>query len=499
MRRRFALPPFALAALLALAPPALAILPPTRPQVLLYDARTPDELRATLAAFGDSAAASSDAAVRLEAGEAFALLGQSWFRAGLRDSAIAAYRRAVQLRAAPADAAALADAMMFRPSRSDLEGVIALLEGAAGNSLIGHPRNEAERAGRIAWARFALGDSAALRSIGPEYLPYLEGAPEWHERMGRMRLGVRDAEGAIAQLLPLVAESRRQDRVSLQRLQFAWEQAERRGLLDQHLEARIASRDSAVRFTVLGLGARRVSFKGADGAPVGGVVTGLAAARRRAAVVLLPHDESVANADTLARVLERAGYAAVFVDPRGARASVSADCSNARSWRGREDEMQLRVADDVRPALRALARTTPVDTSRFLLVGVGAMAPVAVGAAWLDPRAAVLMLVSPWPAAPDRGPMRAALAALARPVFLQTAPEHFDAVQYANRLADACDPRLVRVSDGAGAGMGAAVFRGDPASGERFVEWVRDQWAKLAPAPAAKPAPRRAVPGGVKR
>lgn len=477
--------------LVAFATAALALLPPSRPQVLLLDARTPAELRETLTAFGDSAAASADPGLHIEAGEAFAVVGQSWSRAGERDSAIAAFRRAMDLRGNPEDVLTLVDEMLLRRTRPDLDAAIAVLEGQGGMRLIGSLRRKAERDGRLAWARFVAGDTTAARALEPEVVTVLSERPEWADRLGRLMLGAGNPAGAYRLLVPVAIDSRLHDRGTLARLRAAADRVGRAAALDAFLQRELAARDSADERAIVELRARRLSFRGDDGAPLGGIATGLSATRRRAAIVLLSHDVSFRSADSLAAQLQRAGLVALFVDPRGTRRSASPATPSPRAWAGRESEFQWNVARDVKAALRALARATPLDTTRYVIAGVGEMTAVAVGAAWLDPRASALLLVSPAAVLAERGPMRAALAALKRPVYLQIAPEEFDASEYANRLADACDPRLVRVADSAAPGRGVEIFRADAIVGRRFADWLRDQWPKPAPASARRPASTR--------
>ncbi len=477
-------------ALVAAAVPALAILPATRPQVLLLDARTPDELHETLAAFSDSAATAEDAGVRMESGEAAALLMQGALRRGDPTSALAWGRRALQLRGNPEDALAMVDARLLRRTRADVDSAIAFLRSDEVSPLfMGRARHAYDA--RLGWLAFLAGDTLAARGLSPEAREALAVLPGGSLRLGRMLLAAGDPKGAYKPLLAAALQSRLRDRAALAHLQAAWERLGRSDALEPLLQQQLAAQDTTELRVIGLLGGRRVEFKGADGARLGGVATGLAPARRRAAVVILSADQSIVDADSLARHLQRAGLATLFLDPRGSRLSASPECPNPATWAGHEEELQLKVAGDVRAALRALARTTPVDTTRYLIGGVGAMAPVAVGAAWQDKRAAVLLLVSPWPAATDRGPMRAALGALQRPVYLQTAPEEFDAVQYTNRVADACNPRLVRVAESTASGAGVRAFRGGADIGRRFALWLTDQWPRPAAAAPARRAPAK--------
>ncbi|MEO7867038.1 MAG: hypothetical protein ABIU54_05290, partial [Candidatus Eisenbacteria bacterium] len=88
--------------------PVSAARPLTRPQVLLWDASGTIELRRSLRAFADSAAA-GDPHDRLDAGEALTFLGSSYEREGSLDSAAACFRRAVAIRGDRPERLSLAD------------------------------------------------------------------------------------------------------------------------------------------------------------------------------------------------------------------------------------------------------------------------------------------------------------------------------------------------------------------------------------------------------
>ena len=96
--------------------------------------------------------------------------------------------------------------------------------------------------------------------------------------------------------------------------------------------------------------------------------------------ILVASGDTLADYDSLAVGLRRMGLAVMLVEPRGSGRSVGPRCPLPDAWRGREAEMQDRSADDAREAIRALARETTIDTTRYLLVGVGESAPIAVEA-----------------------------------------------------------------------------------------------------------------------
>lgn len=148
--------------------------------------------------------------------------------------------------------------------------------------------------------------------------------------------------------------------------------------------------------------------------------------------------------------------------------------------------MEALVAGDVPSALTALAAETPVDTARYLLVGVGRTGPIALRAAARDRRVAVLMLVSPTTAPPDRGPLRAVAATLGRPVYYQTGPEDFTTWPLIDALYGAGDPRASRVADSDLPGTRTTLFRRDPRVLARFRQWLDESWP---PAPARRATP----------
>jgi pimeloyl-ACP methyl ester carboxylesterase len=140
-----------------------------------------------------------------------------------------------------------------------------------------------------------------------------------------------------------------------------------------------------------------------------------------------------------------------------------------------------------------------VDSTRYLVVGVGASATMAVEAATLDPRVKALLLVSPAPEPVDRGLTRARLAQLRLPVFFQIAPDDFDAT-YAitDVLYQAGDRSASRVAESAMAGQNLAQFRYDRTLTGRFLTWLDATLRPAAPPPGAA-APRRPTPPAPRR
>src|SRR5262249_34619658 len=129
------------------------------------------------------------------------------------------------------------------------------------------------------------------------------------------------------------------------------------------------------------LKAQRVLFKGTDGGALSGIVFGSKGTKRARAVVgLIPPDTPIEFFDSLAVGMRRAGYALLLMEVRGSGFSVDGNAPLPETWHDREVEMESKVAGDVRPALRALAKAATIDTSRYLVIGIGRTSPIAIEA-----------------------------------------------------------------------------------------------------------------------
>jgi hypothetical protein len=142
-------------------------------------------------------------------------------------------------------------------------------------------------------------------------------------------------------------------------------------------------------------------------------------------------------------------------------------------------------------ALRALARETPVDTSRYLVIAGLDQAQVAAAAAQLDRRVHLMMLASPTPPDVERGRMRARLRTLALPVFIQAVTMDPDALPSSDRLFQALDGRTSRLVESRLPGSGVQVFRLDTTALPRLTAWLTEHWNR---AQATKPAPKKSAP-----
>jgi cephalosporin-C deacetylase-like acetyl esterase len=293
-------------------------------------------------------------------------------------------------------------------------------------------------------------------------------------------------------LKPIALASRLQDSDVMSLLFEAAGGSEPGRRMGQMIATELVALDRDEDAQIAAMGWKRVSFPGADGFPLSGLVAAPSTrGKARAAVILMPPEHGWQAWDTLASSLRAQGFAVMMVEIRGSGRSVHPTCPLPESWRGREVDLQTRTARDVVPALRALAAATPVDTTRYLLGGSLAAAAMAVEAATLDRRARVLLLVSPLPSPVDRGTTRARLATLGLPVFFQSAPEDFEAVPVADLFFHAVDERASRLAESERVGSGPHVFRHDPGALPRLKGWLGETWTR-----AATSAPRRSGPRG---
>lgn len=481
----------------ALGQPSADVLPfgspllarPSGSDALLFTSATAAAIRDRLLAHADTIAARDPD----EAARGFGYRALSFAREGEPDSAVASYQRAVELDPRPRRRMELAEALLARLEKGDAERARDVLRPIQPITPELPPMSAAPVQGMFAWAHYLAGsaDSAALLLAPVE--SWLSIHQEWRYRIACVAFERADYQRALLLLTPLAVASRMHDTDVMDLMKRSAEALN----ADTHLQAQllrdIAQRDAIEDELIAELGGRRVKFPGGDGFPLGGVLLApRAPARPRAAIVLVAPGDTLAAYDTLAVGLRRMGHAVMLVEPRGSGRSVSTRCPLPGSWRGREAEMQARAAADVREALRALGREAKADTGRYLLVGVGATAAVAVEAARLDRRAAPLMLVSPDPSPVDCGPTRATLAALRPPVYFQTAPGDFTTWAVIDSLYRACDQRTSRVAEAEGLGHYATLFRRDPKILERFRQWLADAWPRAtAPSATRPPRPRK--------
>jgi hypothetical protein len=466
------------------APPrALAGLPPTRAQTLLVlspDLRT---LAAELARYGDSVRTHDPTG----AGEARYLRGQSESRAGMADSAIADFERAVAIRNGSDELVALADARLARNRPGDIDRVATLMEQVAPANQ--HARTDVVYRARLGWAMFLAGRiDSAMRVFRPD-LATLENDPLWDQRVGLAAAAANDPDLAIRLLLPVVVNSRGQAKVATNTLRTLVEQKQpgRSASFNAGIQSRVAQMEAADRIWIEQQGGRAMRFTASDGFPVAAAVFA-GAGRSRPALVLTSAFDTLSAHDSLTALLRRAGFAVVLVERRGSGGSVGPGCASPADAYGHENAFEARVARDGIEALRVAAKSAALDTSRVMVVGIRESVTSALLAAALNPHARLMMFVSPDPAPVDFGIDAARMSRLALPVFVQTAPEDLDNFVAPDLLYQNSARRLSRVADSAAPGRGAEIFRGDDQVGPRFITWL--DYALKAPA-AATPRPER--------
>jgi tetratricopeptide (TPR) repeat protein len=480
----------ALAALLAT--PTLAAIPATPTQAILSRAVSAASLRAQLDSLANAEAAHNPNS----AGEARYYQGESFSRAGLLDSAIAAYQSALSLRNSREELLALTDARLLREAPGDAAAVLRELAPAIAEagSETAYTLVWLER--RMAWAHFLAGhaDSAAAMFQAAEDMPGLRW--EWRYRMALPTLATGDARKAYDLLFPVAVASRKQDPDVMQQLEAAAAKLGERVPPGARVDAEIHGRDARAQRLFESWGGRRVLFPGTDGFRLTGIVVpaggATSPARAPGAVVLMAPSDTLAAYDSLVIALRGHGVSTILVPARGTDWSVSPACPLPDAWEGREEKLERQCALDVRPALRQLAATTPVDTTRILVVGTTSTCVSAAQAARLDRSVRALLLVSPLIPAVDRGPMCADLGASRVPAFFQIAPEDFDfSYEVTDLLYQAGNHAASRVVEGTQAGHGVAQLRSDSTLLPRFLLWLDDALKSRPPARATPPAARR--------
>ena len=470
---------------------ARAAFPPTPVQTILSQAATPASLRVRL----DSLANADATRDPISAGEARYYQGLSFARAGMLDSAIIAYQSAVALRNSRVELLGLADVRLLREAPGDGRAVLTELASALAEAGSETSMSQVLVQRRVAWAYFLSGhaDSATALFSASEDIPGLR--LEWRYRMGVAALAAGDARKAYGLLFPVVVAGRKQDPDALQQLERAGARLSDKAATGARLDAEIRGRDAREQRLFESWGGRRVLFSGTDGFPLTGFVVPAAAAARASravgAVVLMASTDTLAAYDSLVVALREHGVSTILVPARGSNWAVTAGCPTPDAWEGREEKLQDQSARDVGRALSQLAAATPVDTTRYLAVGIGSTVVSAAEAARLDRRVRALLIVSPFVSAVDRGPMCADLFAARVPAFFQSAPEEFDNTYDVTDLLYQAGPHAAsRVVEGTQAGHGVAQYRNDSSLLPRFVHWLDDA-LKTAPARATPPAARR--------
>lgn len=492
MKRVALLSAFAFALLIpAFAAPAAAYMPPSPVQNLLYRAKDPVDLREQLRAHRDSVAATDP----LDAGEAWYWLGVSHSRSGELEPAIEAFRKSFAIRGNREDLVALCDALLLKGGRTAGEEANRLIEPL-------RPEYEGDRTPsgavmrlRASYARALVGDvTAACAGATMRRTDLLAPRarfaawPLWASRFAPLLAGAGMAPESWTLMAPLLTASRGRDTSLVKLAGVTLSGRPFTGPLDQFVARESRRADSLLANVLPFAAARRVAVRASDGATLTAWAIPAGARAPLAIVVVSPDAPTFAEADSLLAQLRRSGFAVALLDPRGSRGSASAAAPLPHSWLGREDAFQRRLAQDLAAAIAPAVAATKADPSRVCVITEGTCALGAALAARADGRIRALLLASATPSGAERGWLRAALAEAAVPVFFQQGPEDVTGNEVMDRIASLLPPRLVRVADSQSGGSGLALFRAGPAVGQRFSDWVRDQWKSR---PATPPARRR--------
>jgi dienelactone hydrolase len=463
--------------------------PPASPTAaVLYSSATQVQLRARL----DSLARATAATTPLEAGLALHYRGESFERGGQRDSAIACFQRALDLRGDHEDRLSLTDALLRRHHGRDATTALGVLKTGIANTQGESGELALAYQARSGWATFLAGDTAAALVQLKPLEPRLSRSQEWRYRLARVTLAAGDPHHAYDLLLPLLIASRHQDAELVEMLNTIGAKTGRGSALDGDVARNLGARDQIERTAITSMGGRRVTFPASDGSYLGGVlVADSGPAKRRAAIVLVAPGDTIADYDTLSVSLRRAGFAVMLVDVRGSGASVSPVCSLPDTWEGRQQALEERVAHDVRDALRALRTTFSVDSTRVIAIGIGMTASIVVQAAEIERRIAALVLVSPSVPEVERGQMLARMRSVQRPTFFQVGPEdQLASGAMIDSLLQASPRGASRLADARAVGGGVRQFGSDPKITPRLVGWLNETVPASGPAPRAASATR---------
>jgi dienelactone hydrolase len=490
---RFAWTPWVAVALALAAFPARAS---EAVEALLLAAPSSTALRAALL---DFVATAPDSAVAGK-GAAWLYAGMSYARDGRADSALTCFERAVEVRGLAPERDACVDALMLRGREADMPRAREILGPRLQTALTNSEHDIALTRAREGWALYieGKGDSALTRfRMVERWLldamnPHVR---DWRYRMGLIELEHGDASKCIDLLFPLAIESRFQDRDVMGILRDASNKTGSSSQLAALAKQKLSTLDAEYQTLLDTLGGRRVTFTADDGYTLGGVAFAPRGRKpARALVAVMDQEEMFDAYDSLATGLARHGYAVLLLEPRGSGASVAPSCPLPDTWQGREAEMQTRVARDVRPALRALASSTGVDTARYVLLGSLTSAPIAVEALTLDARARPLVLLSPAPSPIEVGSTRARLVARRVPTFFEVPVMDHATLETTETLYEALDPRASRIVESEIIGSTARVFRRDVSALPRLLQWLDESWGSKSTGPAPRPAGKQKRP-----
>ena len=454
----------------------------------LLAAASPRELRASLRRH----ALATEATARTDAGADWYWIGRSWERAGAPDSALAAYRHAVRLRGDHVERLALVDVLLRRRAAGDVAAASEAL--AAGHTKLeaGMDQLAIGYDVREAWAEHLAGHSSKAVALFEPHEQWILRRPEWRYRVAVAEIAAGDVRRAYSWLFPLAVHSRAEDEDVMARMQEISAQFNAGSRVENEVRRDMAKADMVEHEALEQMNARRIHFAGRDGFPLSAVVVppDSEVAKAWGAIVLTSPSDSVADYDSLAVALTRARCATALLDRRGSGGSVSPKCPLPDRWAGREEELERACASDVSRALDVLATKGPLDTTRYVVVGVGETAPIVVQTAERDPRVAAIVLVSSRTDVVERGPMRARIAALQLPVYFQDGPDDLFENDFVEELYQSGNRGVSRVAEAHAMGHGVRQFYFDPAVAGRLTRWL-DETLRNAKPRALRPAARR--------
>ena len=476
---------------LLLAATAQAWVPTTRAQNITFAAPTPAALRAMLRAYIDSSDTHAPQAV-LDAAEGWSLLGESYRRGGVADSAAVAYAHAYAALGDRDNATALADLLIARGKADSALRVLEPLRAEAQEARV--PSAQALMT-RVAWATAMTGHTRDALAIAARQSDYLDAHADWAKRFATIAAEADQDTTVLRLLWPGLARSRGLD---LDAMALA-RRAANRHLRPGELERMVGrSREAGDSLVQVALGARLGSVAASEGVSLA-TWTRLAKGARAPLVLILPGpgERTVTDYDSLMSQLHRAGMHVVIADARGMRNSVSATATGPEAWN--EDGAQAmveRTGADIVKLVSACVAATHADPARVAVVTEGGLAlPGALAVQAKGARA--LVLLTPAPAPVDRGWLVATLTASNASVFIQTSPEDPFGNEALDRIVTLLPPARVRAADARARGRGGALFAGDASLTPRITKWLAEVWAarsemSRSAAPArTKHAPRR--------
>jgi hypothetical protein len=460
----------------------------TAAQALLDEATSPADLRARLVAYA-KAHATTDAP---GAGEAWFYAGSSWWRSGDVDSAVLAWRKAVELRGEAQDRYELAEALLERRAPGDTDAALEMLEQTMTQVAMDSPRLAPRYRALIGWGQLLAGKDEQARATLAEPEPELSKRPLWRYRMGRVALSGDDSRRALMLLMTLGVASRGTDAEVMKLLDAAAQKLGQPDAVLRDMTGRITLRDEIEDKVVARIEGRRIKFLASDGYPLSGVLLeSTSPGRHRTAIVMLAPEDTLSDFDSLGVALRESGLHTLLLQPRGSGWSAAPECPLPVAWRGREERLLRRSALDIVDAVRAVRLATKnADTTEVVVAASRAIALSGAIAAQRNPRVRALILLSPDPDPVDRGALLASIAKRPLPLFLQQTAEEFPNFPYMERLYNAADRPASRISEARVMGRGAVAFRFDSRVTPRFVSWLNDA---LAPPvkKATPPAPPR--------